>query len=193
MRWKWIKRQRAWWCAVCLGLLLAACATPQKIAGGATGAFDRAGRFSLNVIDNTGQPQAVQGGFAWSDDGRELQLDLANPLGSTLARVQVTPGYATLTRADGTQKQARDPDALVELVLGSPMPVAGLRDWLRGQTGRQPVQEPRKNNAGQLVHFVQNGWQVELSRYDALGPRLLQLNHNDAGRRISVRLVIDSD
>ncbi|MEO6960301.1 MAG: outer membrane lipoprotein LolB, partial [Burkholderiaceae bacterium] len=104
-----------------------------------------------------------------------------------------TPDHATLTRANGTQKQARDPDALVELVLGSPLPVAGLRDWLRGQTGRRSVQKLEKNKAGQPAHFVQNGWQVELSRYDALGPRLLQLNHNHADRRISVRLVIDSD
>src|SRR3546814_9254470 len=67
------------------------------------------------------------------DTGNALTLDLTNPLGNTLARVSVLPGLATLTRSNGEREQAAHPDALVEQVLGSPMPVAGLRDWLQGR------------------------------------------------------------
>src|SRR5690606_3888119 len=98
-----------------------------------------------------------------------------------------------LTRSNGEREQAEHPDALVELVLGSPMPVAGLRDWLRGRTGDAPVQGLEKNDSGQIAAFSQDGWRVQLSRYDNLGPRLLQLHRNDASRDISLRLVIDSD
>ena len=133
----------------------------------------------------------MQGGFAWHDSGRELLLDLTNPLGNTLARVKVEPGTATLTRSNGSTEQAEHPDALVELVLGSPIPVAGLRDWLRGQTGSSSAAALIHNGTGQVASFDQNGWRVKLSRYDALGPTLLQLNRNDANRTISVRLVVD--
>src|SRR5690606_23478091 len=113
------------------------------------------------------------------------------PLGSTLARVEVSPGQAVLTRSDGSLERAAHPDALVELVLGSPMPVAGLRDWLRGETGSDPADNLKKNDAGQIVSFSQSGWRVQLSRYDGQGPRLLQLNRNDSNRDISLRLVVD--
>jgi outer membrane lipoprotein LolB len=193
MQWSSIKRYGAWCCVCLAAVVLAACAAPPRIPGGQPGhAFERTGRFALNVTRSNGGPQAVQGGFAWRDTGTQLRLDLANPLGSTLARVEVVPGAAMLTREDGSRKQAPDPDALVELVLGSPIPVANLRDWLQGRTGRMPVQGLEKNPAGQIAGFEQNGWNVQLSRYDALGPKLLQLHRDGAGERISVRLVIDS-
>jgi len=183
-------RYRAW--LVCgLACLLAACATPQRIAGGTAHAFDRVGRFALSATGYGAPAQAVQGGFAWNDDGRTLRLDLSNPLGNILARVEVRPGVSVLTRADGTQQRAADPDGLVEQVLGSAIPVAGLRDWLRGATGARPVTDLRKNEAGHIGGFEQNGWHVELSNYDTQGPRLLRLTRDAAGRHISVRLVVD--
>lgn len=189
----WLKRARLWWCAAFMGLLLTACATPQRIGGGTAEAFDRTGRFALNVQYFDGKRDAVQGGFAWHDEGSRLRLDLANPLGSTLARVDVSPGQAILTHSDGRQERAQHPDALVELVLGSPMPVAGLRDWLQGKTGNDPVEGLQKNEAGQITAFSQNGWRAQLSRYDSQGPRLLQLSRKDAHRDISLRLVVDGD
>lgn len=189
----WLKCGRLWLCAglICL---LTACATPQKINNGIAGpAFDRTGRFALSVNYSDGRQEAVQGGFSWHDTGRVLMLDLANPLGNTLARVQVEPGVATLTRSNGETEQAPHPDALVEQVLGSPIPVAGLRDWLQGKTGTDAVAVLEKNSSGQPASFSQNGWRVQLSRYDAQGPALLQLNRNDSNRTISVRLVVDAD
>ncbi len=190
----WFKRTRLWWHAGLMALLLTACASPQRIGSDArTDAFERTGRFALNVQNFGGKRDAVQGGFAWHDDGRKLTLDLSNPLGNTLARVDVAPGQATLTRSSGEQERAGHPDALVELVLGSPMPVAGLRDWLRGKTGDARIDGLQKNEDGQIAAFSQDGWRVQLSRYDAAGPRLLQLHRGDPNRDISLRLVIDGD
>lgn len=187
------RRGMAWCCAGLVVALLGACATPQKIGQqAADGVFERTGRFALSVTHTGGKQEAVQGGFAWHDSGRELMLDLANPLGSTLARVQVLPGQSVLTRSNGSTERAQHPDALVELVLGSPIPVAGLRDWLRGQTGNAAVADLKKDTQGKISSFSQQGWRVQLSRYDATGPALLQMNRNDASRTISVRLVIDS-
>lgn len=188
------KRCGRWLCAGFMCLLMTACATPQRIAdaGHAGQAFERAGRFALGVDYSDGRQNALQGGFAWRDDGHVLILDLANPLGSILARVRVVPGQATLTRPDGSQDLADSPDGLVEIALGSPIPVSGLRHWLQGRAGPMPVQALKKNEAGQLASFEQSGWRVVLSRYDAIGPRLIQLNRDDVNRSVRVRLVIDT-
>jgi outer membrane lipoprotein LolB len=190
----WGERWRVWLVAGASSLLLAACATPHKIIGpGNEAAFDRTGRFAVSVNYHDGRQDAVQGGFAWHDTGRELILDLANPLGSTLARVQVQPGLSVMTRSNGDIERAASPGALVAQVLGSPVPVSGLRDWLRGQTGQEPVSGLHKDATGNIETFDQAGWRVALSRYDSLGPRLLKLGRDEADRDISVRLIIDGD
>lgn len=172
---------------------IAGCAAPGKISPDSDDSFQRAGRFAITVKSFGGAQDAVQGGFAWQDTGSALTLDLTNPLGSTLARVTVHDGIATLTHSNGAQEHAADADGLVEKVLGSPVPVSSLRDWLRGRTGSAPVHDVQYDNAtDQLTGFVQEGWRVRLSRYDALGPTVLQMNRQDAQRDISVRLVIST-
>lgn len=172
------------------GAVLAGCAAPARIGPDTGTAFQRTGRFAVTVKEFSGKQDAVQGGFAWMDTGQVLTLDLSNPLGSTLARVTVDNGLATLTHSNGSQEYAPHADALVEKVLGSPVPVAGLRAWLRGQAGQGKVDNVRKDEEGRLTSFTQQGWRVSLSRYDVLGPTLLQLTRSDAQRDISVRLAI---
>ncbi len=173
--------------------LLSACATPPAIQGpDGENAFVRSGRFAITVDDTVNPPQAVQGGFAWYDAGHKLVLDLANPLGSTLARVEVFSGKAMLTRSDGSVQEAASPDDLVAQVVGANIPVSGLRAWLRGNTDRALAQDIQTDARGQVVGFNQQGWVVVLSRHDAQGPRLLQLSRKEGLRSISVRLIIDA-
>lgn len=174
-------------------VMLAACVTPDRIAGSGldgTKAFSRVGRFALTVTEAGGKQDATQGGFSWLDEGSRFVLDLTNPLGSTEARVQGTPGHATLTRANGTQLTASDPDALAEEALGSRVPVAGLRDWFQGRLSRSsPAESVTRDEQGRVLTFTQGGWRVVLSRYDAQGPQLLVLERLEPGRRIVLRLV----
>lgn len=180
-----------------LTALLAACVSPPPVSDGGpdvvADGFSRTGRFAVRVEAPGEQPEAVQGGFAWRDQGRRLVLDLANPFGSTLARMEATSQGAVLTRANGEVFRAANPDALIAEVLGGDIPVSGLRDWLRGRLATDPAaQEVRKDDTGRPTAFQQGGWQAVLSRYDALGPQLLVLERNEAGRRIVVRLVVDA-
>lgn len=189
-------RWASWFLIGVLAMLLVGCATPQSPARQATSAdFERSGRFAVAVEYFGGKRDAVQGGFSWLDQGRRLVLDLRNPMGSTLARVQVDASGALLVRSNGEREHAPHPDALVEQVLGSPVPVAGLRDWLHGRTGGAPGDATglQRDSEGRLSSFNQDGWRVQLSRYDGLGPRLLQMNRNEASRSISVRLVVDDN
>lgn len=173
--------------------VLTACVTPGRIAGsGVEGAkeFSRVGRFALTVTESGGKQDATQGGFSWLDEGNRFVLDLTNPLGSTEARVEGTPGQATLTRANGTQLSATDPDALAEDALGSRVPVAGLRDWFQGRlSAATPADNVTRDEQGRPLTFAQGGWRAVLSRYDAQGPQLLVLERQEPGRRIVLRLV----
>lgn len=178
-------------CAALFSAMLAACATPGRIAGEGA-AFERTGRFAVNVSEAGRQPEAVQGSFAWRDTGRTLRLDLANPLGSTLARIEVGPRGAVLEHANGMTDTAANADALVEKVLGAALPVANLRDWMQGRTGSGAVQALQQDSKGRPTSFTQQGWELRLTRYDALGPGLLRLERRDGARHISVRLALDT-
>lgn len=171
--------------------VLAGCAGPSRI-GGQGPAFERTGRFAVNVSDVVAAPEAVQGGFAWRDTGSRLQIDLVNPLGSTLARVMVDDSQAVLEQSDGRVERARDADALIARVMGAALPVSSLRDWLRGQPGAGGVQALERDSEGRIASFSQDGWQVKMSRHDALGPGLLRLERRDGTREISVRLAMDA-
>lgn len=177
--------------AVAAAAVLAGCAGPARIAGEGE-AFERTGRFAVNVTEPGVAPEAVQGGFAWRDTGRVLRLDLVNPLGTTLARILVESSGAVLEHADGSTEHAPDADALLAKVMGVALPVSNLRDWLQGRTGTGATQNLARDAQGRPESFSQGGWQLRLSRYDAFGPGLLRLDRSDGARRISVRLAMDS-
>ena len=169
---------------------VAGCAAPARI-GGEGPAFERSGRFAVNVTEAGKAPEAVQGGFSWRDTGEDLRLDLVNPLGTTLARVRVSESGAILERSDGTTETAPTADALVAQVMGVALPVANLRDWLQGRPGTSGASIER-DAEGRPTSFTEGGWQLRLSRYDAQGPGLLRADRRDGGRQISVRLAIDN-
>jgi outer membrane lipoprotein LolB len=186
--------QGRWWrggLTLLLAGVLAACATPARI-GGQGPAFERVGRFAVNLQPVAQAPYAAQGGFSWRDDGRTLRLDLSTPLGSVLARIQVRPGLSVLERADGSHETAANPDALLALVWGHAMPVSGLRAWIRGQPvrGRQ-AQDVQRDGQGHLTAMEQDGWQVNLSDYDDHGPRRVRLLRQDDQGQWRLQLVVD--
>jgi len=187
----------AWLRAVCIAALcavLAACGLPRPnllTDETRSDVYVRMGRFAVHVQTASGEQAGAQGSFVWRDDGRALRLDMANPLGTTLARVEADRNGAVLTRANGTQSVAANPDALVADVLGSTLPVLGLRDWLHGRLATGHAVDVTRDAVGRLERFEQNGWRVRLSRYDTLGPHLLRIERRQADEIIDVRLVLD--
>jgi outer membrane lipoprotein LolB len=135
----------------------------------------------------------VNGGFSWLDERDRYVLDLTSPLGLTQARVEARSGMAILTRANGEQVRASDPDSLAAEVLGNRIPVAGLRDWFQGRdAARAPASGITHHIPDRPQVFKQGGWQATLSRYDGMGPRSLVLERHEPGRHIVLRLVVDS-
>ncbi|NLB31091.1 MAG: outer membrane lipoprotein LolB [Alcaligenaceae bacterium] len=175
--------------------LMSACTLTPKVDSEQLTEEVRVGRFavlSYDKRDNVNK-DAVQGGFVWRDRGRTLDIDLTNPLGNTLARVEVSDFQSVLINSSDQRLVAVSPDDLMARVLdGRPLPVSGLRYWVRGELMPAiQAQNVERDEQGRLVSAYQHGWQINLSAYDAKGPTRLHLIRNEAVERITVRLTID--
>ncbi len=176
-----------------LGLVGCVTQPPTRPELAVGGELVRHGRFALRAEAPNQAPEAVQGGFAWRDANGRLTLDLNNPFGNTLARVMVEPHQATLTQPNGEVLRATDPDGLVQKAIGQRVPVRDLRHWLRVPLRTLPsMQQIKRDEQGRIIAFEQNGWAVELARFDAQGPRLLVLSRAEASQQIVIRLIVDT-
>ncbi len=184
---------------ICLCLvataLLAACSVTPSVDQQQITEQTRIGRFAVLAFDKREgvNKDAVQGGFVWRDLGTNLVLDLTNPLGSTLARVEVSDFQSVLINSAGQRMVAPSPDDLLARVLdGRPLPVSGIRYWVKGEL--MPTAQAlgvTHDEQGRLLTAEQNGWQISLSEYDAKGPTRMHLLRNEPAERISVRLSVD--
>jgi outer membrane lipoprotein LolB len=156
------------------------------------------GRFSA-TIDRAGQREAVSGRFTLAASPGRTTLDLASPLGNTLARVEAVANRATLTapQANGTLAtwQGESADALAESVLGYRLPVSGLADWIAGRAapGRAARLFPE---AGPAQRIEQDGWVIGIEERfaDSGTPRRLSIDRDAGGPAapaLRLRLVLD--
>lgn len=101
----------------------------------------------LQVHDPMAQEQSFSASFHLQGTPEQGSLDVFNPLGSQIAKLQWQPGTALLQQGYRTTQS----DSLQELLrqsLGTALPVQALFSWLQG------------NNASA------EGWQVDLSRHN---------------------------
>jgi outer membrane lipoprotein LolB len=120
------------WAGWAAGLSLAAlagCATAPQPAGPVDTIGPWSGRLALRVQDKPAQ--SFSAGFELKGNAQAGELSLYSPLGGMMALLDWQPGSATL-RTGGEPRQFASVDSLVAQVVGEPIPVAALFDWLRG-------------------------------------------------------------
>jgi outer membrane lipoprotein LolB len=184
--------------AVLLGAvwLVAGCASLPTLAP-APEAVSTSGRFAVTAR-LAEQTDSTSGRFTLRRAGAEVVLDLATPLGTTLARVEQNASGARLTapRADGTLASWTGPDAesLLREVFNWSLPLAGMADWMAGRP-RPPREGPVAGTTDGPDRFEQDGWTVQISDRFAPGgaPRLLVMTRPPAADApgITLRLVLD--
>jgi outer membrane lipoprotein LolB len=151
-------------------LALAGCAAPAGHVADPTaqvGAYrdtiDLTGRLSVNYMKD-GQVQPLSGKFEWSQKPGSIDVALLNPLGQTLAEINVTPQAATLTQGNKPPRTAGDIDSLSAQALGFPLPVSGLRDWMQGYAtdaaGKRFAASPVKNSV-----VTNDGWRLTFATW----------------------------
>lgn len=180
--------------AACVALALCACSslTPREAANVADAAtagarFDIAGRLSAR--------RGTEGGsasFVWRHEGVTDEVDLATPLGQTLARLSGDAGGVRAQWPDGRTIEARDWDELTERTLGVAVPVQGLAAWLRGRARAGTPGTVERDAQGRPAVLRQDGWEIVYTYPDNAAPNASRLTlRYEQGQPAEVRLVID--
>lgn len=155
------------------------------------------GRLSI-FYDKNGSKQAAHGSFTWQQSPQVTHVTLYSPLGQTIAIITLTPDEATLQQADRDPVQADDADMLTETILGWPLPIKGLKDWLQG-FGENSQHQPfiaQPNNQDAIV--TDSGWQLNYLRWGKNDqsqwyPERINLDrHSEQAGDIAIRIVVDS-
>ncbi len=177
------------WLALPWAMLVAACAsapTSPPIAPVAQidSAFDASGRLSVRSPRD-----ALAAQFAWSHAPDSDTIDLATPLGATLARLTRTNAGAELELSGGRIEQAESFEVLAERALGAPLPVSGLAWWVRGAPRPGSEHTVERDASGRAVVLRQAGWEIVYGYSDRVSNRPVRLVLSYP--EIEVRLVID--
>lgn len=89
--------------------------------------FALEGRFSLYH-----ESRNYSGRISWTHRGASSELLLSSPFGQGIAEIVTDERGAKLTTGDGKVYAAPDAETLTQDVLGYPLPLTQLADWVRG-------------------------------------------------------------
>jgi outer membrane lipoprotein LolB len=170
-------------------IVLAGCATPQMPGADRS----HSGRFSV-IATQGDRRETVSGHFNLQVRGSEQVLDLATPLGTTVARIELGPEGARASGPGMQEVRGTDADALGEQLLGWRLPVSGLADWIEGRP--VPGRTARVERDGERPNLIeQDGWTIRVQDvFEATRrPRILVLERpaTPLAPGVILRLVMD--
>lgn len=146
-------------------------------------------RLGIQTEDNGGSLDLF-----WNQQGDTYQIRMIAPMGQGVTLIRGNTRGVYVKTADGTEQYSDDADALLASSLGVDIPLAGLRDWLRGLPVKgQLASLQRWDENGQLVKLVQNNWNIEMSAYRKVAEYTLPHNFHfgrDDRPELSIRLLI---
>jgi outer membrane lipoprotein LolB len=173
--------------------ILASCAAPAP--GPGAGAY--LGRFSLQASTGT-KSDAWSGRYTLQVQAGIATLDLTSPIGATLARCEWGGALARISvpAAGGLRTElGPDPQELSQRILGWPLPLAMLADWIEGRPGAGAPYGVRVDE-DTVQEFSQGGWSVRAERETRQAPpRRLELSREPADPsepRVRVRVLPDA-
>lgn len=180
-------------------ITLAGCATTSTnvaTVGAYRDSIDLDGRLSVNY-QKSGNRESMTVNFDWAQRPGRVDVTIANPLGQTVATIEVTPQSATLTQAGRAPVTEADVDTLSQRTLGWPLPVSGLRDWLQGYAvdaqGQRFSASPARNEV-----VTQDGWRLRFVEWQdpnaaQPAPRVIHATRGAVGdiQDLEIRIVIN--
>ncbi|QDQ26437.1 outer membrane lipoprotein LolB [Chitinimonas arctica] len=172
-----------WLATVLAGLLLASCATQRPAPAALSqlpAQYHVSGRVAVNAAG-----KGYNARFSWSHASTLDTVDISNPLGQVLARLELDGDDARFFDGSGKLRAADDIEALSERELGWRLPASGLRFWLLGlaDPGR-PAIWTKLSDANQLE---QDGWTIRYPLETAgTAPTRLTLSRPDLEVRIAL-------
>ncbi len=197
-----INKNKALILALCATLLGGCASTGAPLSSTSVAAYsdtiELSGRLTIN-FEKDGKPDTLTGKFSWSQSPAGVDVNLASPLGQTIATINVKPGVATLTQSGSAPRVAADIDSLTAQTLGWSLPVSGLRDWLQGYAtaadGSRFAASPASNSVttpdGWRLTFV--SWHEPQGGAARPAPRRIdaQRSASAGAGELTIRIVVD--
>jgi outer membrane lipoprotein LolB len=179
--------------ATALAFALAACASlqPPESVPSTVAANDEpftiGGRMSARRDDS-----GIAGTFTWTHDAHRDAIDLATPLGQTIAQLEGGARGVTVRLQDGRTESAATWRELTERAFGVVIPVDGLSAWVRGAPRAGADATVERDSAARVSLLRQDGWEVTYAYADdaARRPSRVSLSYPGAPP-VEVRVVVD--
>lgn len=186
---------RATLAAAMAAMLLAACAAvPTQVPATAdiplvaVDRFDIAGRLSARRGS-----EGVAAHFTWSHRPDGDRIDVATPMGQTLARLSGDAAGVRVERPGQAPLAAAGWDVLTREVFGVSIPVEGLAAWVVGAPRANVPFGNERDADGRLSVLRQSGWEIVYAYADGAPPAQptrLVMRYPDT-EIVEVRLVVD--
>ncbi len=123
----------------------------------------------------------------WRQYANQMQITFFSSLGTSIARLQGTPGHITLITQDDQRYHAADPDQLTTKLLGWPLPVSGLYYWIRGLPMPGTSQQLSTPLLSQLQ---QQGWNIDYQRYQTVAGYTLPYQLTLKRKGLQLRIIV---
>jgi outer membrane lipoprotein LolB len=117
-------------------------------------AFSLEGRFSLRHENKN-----YSGRLSWRHRGTDNTVLLSSPFGQGMAEITTRESGAQLTASDGKVYTANDAETLTRQVLGYPLPLNQLTNWVRGRDNEPGLSE--RDAQGRPLRLRYQDWRVE--------------------------------
>lgn len=150
-----------------LAAFVAACAQVEIKPPAGPLEFELAGRIAARY-----GKESFTGNIAWRHAKGGDELLISTPTGQGVAQILRQGEAVLLKTAEPREYRASDAESLTERVLGFPLPIHGLADWVRGRPS--PDLESR-------------GWKIEYQDFDAeRRPTRMRLTYQGIELRLAI-------
>ncbi len=146
------------------------------------------GRLGLQTEYNGGSLD-----FNWRQDGDDYVIRMIAPMGQGTFLISGDSQSATIRAPGGKSRFIENPDAMFKSTIGVDLPIAALRDWVRGVPASSLELDSREWDEQGMLHIIeQAGWHIEMS--NNLGenvplPHKIYINREDQPE-LDIRLVL---
>lgn len=148
------------------------------------------GRFAVKINGKTNQ-DGGSGAFTLDHEAMNDVLEIRGPLGTSIAKVNITPSEAILEQ-NGSKMEAIDADTLIEKALGLPIPARGLSAWLAGYTRAGSPGTVERDKTGQVKKILQDGWVLNYTWSKKGKLEKLSMSRQLDQADVDIRLVFDN-